>query len=224
MPAQSVNFRFTKRYEAKAKAFKRLPKIVDRVLVDNAKQCAASMVFNFQEGIRLNSFRLRPLQSGTVDRKEALEMERPRSPLYGLGLDHPDSLINALRVTTIEREGRRTSVRVSPSEHKHHPPVRRGESRRRRARRGEKTITLAKLLHIHEYGAFIKRGKGIIVLPPRPAVRLAWERTLKQIRARKTGEKLRAALLEAINYSKDERLKNMVRFTSRERKILDARD
>lgn len=211
-----IKFVFHAPFKRKLAAVKKAPKLAAEAQVASAKKAACQVVFNFQDGLRRNNFHLRPLKAETEARKRKLGMSLPHAPLYGLGLEDRDSYINGLVVRRY-RAGSRVRTVITPSRRLHHAPV------TQRGKRG-KRVPLALLLHVHEHGAFIKQGHGIVVLPPRPAVRLAWERTLRKLRERTRGAAMRAALAEYIKTSKEVRFRAMARFNEKERQILDQRD
>ena len=219
-----IKFRFNEGYEQKLSMIKRLPKLVAKATFDDGRKAAAQVIANFQDGIKMNNFHLRPLKPGTVKGKRRMQMTRPKVPLYGLGEENKDSYVNALFVAVHQGKTRTTYV-IGASSRKHHPPVRIARSGKRKLARSKasKQLPLSKLIRIHEHGAFIRHGKGVIIIPPRPAVRMAWERMLKQRRGKTKAVDMRKALAEAIQKSKTTRLREMSRFTARERKILDRR-
>jgi len=217
---QSVKFVLRARWTKKLQALHRAPKLANEAVLTGAQRAAAWTVIAYQEGLRQNSLRLRPLKPSTVKAKRRLGMKRPRSPLYGLGEDNRDSLANGLVVRNWKRGGR-TTVTITPSRRAHHARVRRGRKLRRAW--GDRRVPISLLIHVHEFGAFIRRGKGTIIIPPRPAVRTAFERALRKVRGTSRNKQMRAALAELINRSVDTRFRSMARFEQKEREILDRR-
>ncbi len=123
-----------------------------RVNQENAKM----FVKTFQDGIRTESFRLKPLKLSTIARKASRGLPQPETPLYGLGDESKDrSYINMFRIQEV-----RDGYLASPS----------------RAKHWSGNIQLRVLYMIHEFGATIKRGKTLIRIPPRPAVQKAYNR------------------------------------------------
>jgi len=208
-------FVFTASFARKKKAVHEAAKLAGAVQVANAKRAAASLVREFQEGLRNNDLRLRKLKPATVAAKTRKAMVLPRNPLYGLGDYDPDTLINAFYVREFK-----TQVRVVASKRKHHPAK---GHRSHHKGKGQKTIRIDELLFIHEHGATIQRGGRLTVLPPRPAVRLSFERAMRKLSKKTAAREMRKGLAEFIQKSKSARLREMTRFNTREKKILDSR-
>jgi hypothetical protein len=116
----------------------------------------------------MNNFGLQKLADWTIQRKMTQGMERPQVPLYGMGDDKKDdSYINGLRLRKLK-----DGYKVFFSRKKHWS--------------GE--LTLEDLYQIHENGAVFKKGETVIIIPPRPAFRKAFVRTLKQLKAQETAD------------------------------------
>jgi hypothetical protein len=152
--------------------------MMENTLLSATKRNAMGMVFNFQNGIRMNNFGLEKLKDGTIQRKSSQGMERPQVPLFGAGDDRKDdSYINGLRLRKLKN-----GYKVFFSKKKH----------------WSGTITLDVLHRIHEDGAVFKRGETVIIIPPRPAFRKAFIRTLKQLKAQETASEVKKVYADYI--------------------------
>jgi hypothetical protein len=117
-------------------------------------------------------------------------MERPDHPLYGLGFDDPDSLVNALEVSQVGPKG----WRLRPRNAWHHGRKAPGAPAHHR-------IKLRNLFDVHEFGATIKNafGKGIVVrIPPRPALRYAFRAFMDSKEKRARREEMKKAIRAAV--------------------------
>lgn len=190
-----IKMKFSDSYEAKKKRIQRLPILVEGYADNFSQKNANSLIENFQDGLRKNSFKLPPLKPETVRRKTAQGLPKPRVPLYGQG-DQEDekSYINMLRIRKLKN-----GYRVYPSWAKHHS--------------GD--IELRTLFWIHEKGAVIRQMRGgkivVIRIPPRPAFRKAYLRTLRQIRQRETSKDVRRAITRLINTGDKSGLVRLIR-------------
>jgi len=209
---KGFRFVFTNNFKAKLKAVSKAGELCVKAEVANANKAAVMVVQEFQQGIRNNRLGLRKLRPATVSAKRRQKMVLPSTPLYGLGDYHRDTLINSLYVRPYGGGHKKTTVAVMVSKRAHHHE---GKGKR---------IRLDALLWIHEHGAFIKRGGTIIALPPRPALRIAWERAIRKVRAQHRAPKMKAALTELLNHQREARLVEMQRYTVQERRILDRHD
>jgi hypothetical protein len=181
-----VKFKLSKTTAAVRKRIQRLPKLVEEFVDANLKMDAENMVANFKEGIEKNNFRLIPLKPATVRKKQRQGLPKPKTPLYGKGRGHKNSLINALGIRKVKN-----GYRVY----------------RRRAKHYKANMSLRKLLAIHEQGALVENGfgRGILIrIPARPVVRKAFERTLNQRAKREPTSKVRAAIRRLIRTGRED--------------------
>lgn len=163
----SVKF-FNKWYDLQ-KRIRFMPKIVERLANAKTHADAESMVKTFHDGIKQNSFHLKKLKDGTIQRKRYLGYKEPDIPLYGMGdAKKKNSYMNMLRIKKIKN-----GFRVFPGKEKH----------------WDSSLTLEALQKIHEHGIIIKRGNSLIRIPPRPAMSYAFKavhkgRTMKEVLSR----------------------------------------
>ena len=163
----------------------RLPKLIGTIAESYAKRNAETLVKMFHDGIKENKLGLTKLKPATISAKEKMALERPESPLYGVGdYDLRHSYSNMMR---IKKEKYKYTVYPS-GEYEH-------------AQRGKKKtggrIRLRDLLIIHEYGRTISNafGKGITVrLPPRPALRYSYTRLMAELRRKDPSKKVQKAM------------------------------
>ena len=159
-----------------------LPEVWWNFMMSETKRQACRMVVNFQEGIKKNNFQLERLKSATIDKKYDKAYPAPNRPLYGLG-ETDVAFLNMLRIRKLKY-----GWKVAPSWAKHR----------------ESNLPLRALLEIHEYGkSFVNAGGTVTRIPPRPAFRKAYERTLKQQRE-VSGPEVRKKLNEFIRTGKKE--------------------
>ena len=141
---------------------------------------------NFKEGIKTRAFGLKELTPGTIKRKQLLGQERPETPLYGMGDEKKrNSYINMLRIKNIKG-----GFMVSPSKNKHY----------------SRKIELNRLWAVHELGTTINlgerqsiktkvvRGKTIIRIPPRPALLMAFRKTMAMRNMKRDAKLIKVAL------------------------------
>ena len=146
----------------------RLPHIVEGIPEYRAKRLAKKTIQVFHDGIKRNRFALEPLKEATVSAKEAAGYDKPGTPLYALGDRGTDTYANMLEV--VKLEARRWVVQPREGYH---------EKRLKDGSIVHSNLTLKKLYEVHEFGASIDNGKTIIVIPPRPALHIAYRRVLK---------------------------------------------
>jgi len=182
-----IKVKYSNSFKAKQMRIKNLPKLKDDVFMSMTKRNARLFNKNFKEGIKQNSFKLEKLADGTIIRKRQLGMELPETPLYGKGDDRKkDSYINMLRIRKLKNGWK---ITISKQMH------------------WSKKIKLDYLYNIHEFGALIKRGNGIVRIPARPAYQKAYEMTLKQLaKLEPKGSGVKTAINQLINTGKQDLL------------------
>jgi DNA-binding cell septation regulator SpoVG len=165
-----------------------VPRIATPMIMSKLKADALGLVRNFHEGIKNRSFNLIKLEDGTIARKKADGMERPTTPLYGLGDEKKkNSYINMLRIRQLKN-----GWRVQPSIGKHHAA----------------DITLRLLYFVHEFGTIITGRNGALIrIPPRPALYRAYRRTLMDKAAKERSKVVKAAIARYIREGKDASIK-----------------
>jgi len=213
---------FSNTYNAKRKRIRNIPKIMATVASSSGKRKAAQVILNFQQGIKTNRFGLRPLKPRTISRKIHFQFTKPKVPLYGLGDLDQNSLINSLGVT-VSKMGSKKVFLIGARKGFHHYPVTISKSGERRFNKNAKRLPLRVLLKVHELGKVIRNGKAIIVIPPRPAIHMAYERTLRQMRAdvREQSPEVKKAITQYIMKSKQDRLNNLQKMSAAERKAIE---
>lgn len=149
-------------YRGMMKRISNLPQYSVNVVEAGAKKHAINVIKEFQNGIKNNTLGLDKLADLTVSRKKSAGMTKPQNPLYGEGMNKDNTYYYALRIKAV-KQGR---VQVVGRQAKH----------------WKADLTLAHLLAIHEYGVTIitKTGQAIIV-PPRPALKNAFEKVMKKL-------------------------------------------
>jgi|GEM_PF-5753709 len=176
-----VKVNYSRRWDSVKKRINRIPKIAFPIMRAFVKTDALSMIKEFHDGIKKKAFGLEKLASGTVKRKRSLGMERPSTPLYGLGDEKKkNSYVNMLRMKKIKN-----GYNVYASNRKHYGG----------------NIKLNDLLEVHENGTIIKRGNNLIRIPPRPAFLMAYKNVLKKRikRLKTTGRELKEAIIGYVN-------------------------
>ena len=176
----------------------RLPRLIGLAAESYAKRNAKQLVREFHDGIKERKFGLVKLRPATITAKERMALERPSSPLYGVGdYDEKHSYANMMK---IKRE--KYKYTVYPSGEYEHKKRGRGK--------GGPRIRLRDLLAVHEYGRTIPNafGKSISVrLPPRPALRYAYTRLMKDIKKRDPSAKVRLAVVKYLRTADELALK-----------------
>lgn len=128
-----------------------LKKLMPEIVSGATKKNAVKFCKSFQKWIKNNELGLEQLKDETVTRKMSAGMKNPKSPLYGAGdKEKPNSYSSMMRLRKIKG-----GWKVFPSKKKH----------------WSGDITLDHLFNIHEFGCKIKRGKTIIQIPERPALK-----------------------------------------------------
>ncbi|MCK5603984.1 hypothetical protein KAR91_19005, partial [Candidatus Pacearchaeota archaeon] len=90
--------------------------MIDETVGTYSKRDALTMMKNFHDGIKQNSFRLEKLADSTIKRKRAMAMIKPNVPLYGKGdAKKKTSFANMLRVRKLK-----SGYTVFASKAKHH--------------------------------------------------------------------------------------------------------
>jgi hypothetical protein len=175
------------KFSNKIKAIKyrvdRLPKMVERKMDSKTKKYAERFIEIFQFGIQSKAFHLEPLAQVTIEEKERKQYSQPTTPLFGLGDEGPNTLLNTFAIRKVKN-----GWRVYPRKAKHH----------------EADMTLEELQNFHENGALIGLPGGkIIRIPPRPARRLAYETLLRAIYREDPTKEMREAISGLINEGKE---------------------
>lgn len=186
-----MSVKFSNTYKAKVARIKKIPEIADNVILSVRKTDANNMVKNFRNGIKNNSLGLIPLADSTISTKKFKGLSKPSTPLYGYGKSKtPNSLFDALYVRTLKN-----GYKVVMSTRKHH----------------EANMSLKKLLLIHENGVKIKRGNGVIIIPPRHPFLKAYQKTLIGIKNNKkeTSRYVKKAIMDYVKYGKTDVIKQM---------------
>lgn len=195
----SLQIKFSTNYWAKLKRIQRLPKFFNDYMDTSSKKDAYGVIDEYRNGIKYNSFKLRPLKPATIEAKERKGFSKPSTPLYGLGEDSANSLINAFLVRNLKK-----GYRVAPRNAIHHTS----------------SLKLKDLWNVHEFGITIRTKNAVIPIPARPAFFLAYKRYLIKKKKLEPTEKVRRAMVLFINTGKDE----FFRRTSVERNNLKKYD
>lgn len=156
--------------------FPRLPKECREVFSAALKRDALRTMRNFKVGIKRNELGLRSLKPETEARKAAEGLKKPTFPLYGHGDEFErTSYMNMLRI-----KERKQGFVVSPSSEEHHSG----------------SMALKDLWDVHEHGTIIKgRGGALIRIPPRPALRKAFNQAMKDRNMRESEKIIKAAIV-----------------------------
>jgi hypothetical protein len=172
----AVQVKFSKEFEAVRSRIRRLPQLGVGLMEAGARSMCLAVRDRYQQGLEQADLRLRPLRPTTVASKGARGLEAPEIPLYGMGMEEPHALINAMEVVKVAEH--RWALR--PRDAWHHGKGEPGDAPRHR-------IRLRELHDVHEYGATIANGFGrgvLIRIPPRPALRYAYRRVARGIARR----------------------------------------
>ena len=159
-----LKIKFSNTYDSKIKRIKALPVKTESVMFSIVKHYCLSVIKNFHDGIKDMTFGLRELSDKTIVRKRRRGFSIPQAPIYAAGDDQEDdSYVNMLRIRKIDGFGKK-GFQVYPSKKKH----------------WESKLRLDELLDIHEKGRTITTKSGTTFrIPPRPALRKAYEKTLR---------------------------------------------
>lgn len=165
-----VKVKYSNNYLKKLSRLRNLSKEAMAMLKAPLKRDALLTMKNFKEGIKNRSFGLKKLEDGTIRRKQLLGMERPDTPLFGKGDEQKrNSYINMLRIKHVKG-----GYMVTPAKTKH----------------WSRKIELNRLWKVHELGTTIAlgarqsiktkqtRGNTLIRIPPRPALLMAYRKTM----------------------------------------------
>ena len=148
--------------DAVRKRIRALPRKVEEMALMVRQRDADAMILAWRSGMVNRTFRLTPLKPATVDAKRRKGYAMPSVPLYGLGMEGPWTYIKALRKYRVTGGW---EVRVPAS--RHH----------------SSSLTLDKLLEVHEYGAVIRsKGGRTFRIPPRPLFTKAYEYVTRNIK------------------------------------------
>lgn len=170
--------KYSENYRAIKSRIRRLPKLVENMLISQTKKDAEGVRADFQEGIRKNNFRLEKLKPETIKRKRSQGMGKPATPLFGLGDGSDRSLINALDL----KKGKKGWI-LKASKRLHH----------------SRKIKLDYLLAIHEGGAtFVHPNGALIRIPPRPVLMKAYQRYLRRKKKGEPAKEVKKAMLDYI--------------------------
>lgn len=181
-----ASLKYSNSYLAKLRRIKNLPKEAMSMFKATLHRNALLTMKNFKVGITTRSFGLQKLKNGTIKRKKGSGMERPDTPLYGVGDEQKrNSYINMLRIKNIKG-----GYMVSPAKTKH----------------WSRKIDLYRLWRVHELGTTINlgartsikthiaRGKTLIRIPPRPALLMAFRKTMNNRNIKRDARILKNAL------------------------------
>jgi hypothetical protein len=195
-----VNQRLSINKTAIARRIANLPKMVTDAIESCAKGQAQALRSEFHDGIKENLFGLAPIKEATISRKEAMGFDRPESPLYGLGDEAEDTYANMMEV--FRDEGVKKYV-VRPRDGFH--MVQKADGSIVRSK-----FKLKDLFAVHEYGCSISNGfgKGIpIRIPPRPAMRYAYNALMAKLKERDPAKELRQAIASYVREDNKRALK-----------------
>ena len=174
-----------------ASRIRRLPKMATDLIEASAKHDAEALVKTFHDGIKGRKLGLLPLKDATISRKEAMGLDRPESPLYGLGDDFIEGTYSNMMEVTRDQSARRFVVRPKDGYHYRLVAKKDGQGVVR------DKIKLRDLFIVHEYGTTISNGfgRGILIrIPPRPAFRYAYDKLMDQKRRRDPAKEVRKAI------------------------------
>lgn len=152
-----MKVKYSDNYKAKMSRIRRLPELMNDVMMGALKKDARGLINEFQQGIINNDLSLEPLKPETISGKRTAGYKKPENPLYGKGEQEKDkSYQNMLRIRKLKGGWK---VYVSKAMH------------------WSGKISLKDLFTVHEYGTKVVRKDGtIIIIPPRPVFLLAYRR------------------------------------------------
>jgi hypothetical protein len=180
---------FSSNWTAVRQRIRRLPRLVEGVADAQRKRDAHELVTLWRSGIRDRKLHLLPLVPATIRKKIWSDYAKPRTPLYGLGLDGPRTYIKGMRVFKTKN-----GYRVQMIDGKHH----------------KSNLTLKSLFIVHEYGTTInKKNGGTFRIPSRPAMQRSYEALLRSIARRDPQEELVKATEEFIRTGREELAKKV---------------
>jgi hypothetical protein len=171
------------KYYAKINRMKRIPQKINDTMIYYNQYLALRTIKNFHDGIKKMSFGLERLKDNTIKRKMREGMAIPDAPLYGKGDEKKDnSYVNMLRLKKIDIQGR-NGYKVFPSVKKH----------------WKANLPLNVLLRVHELGTIINNHGKLIRIPARPALEMAYEKTLTERKKLEPSRMVKKAILDYIN-------------------------
>ena len=173
----SLKVNLSKKPAAILKRMKALPQLVDGALRGTRKLDAIGFIKTFQDGLKENSFGLASLDPKTIERKNKLGYDNPNSPLYGKGDREKNSYYNMWVIF---------------------PTANGYVVRPRNAKHWKSDLKLKDLFAVHEFGRTIQIGDRIIVLKPRPAGKIAFDKYLKTVSKKDTSQKVKRAITKYI--------------------------
>jgi hypothetical protein len=171
--------------DKKIKRLNNLKGFYRRMMMGYNKKDSIRMIVNFQTGIRGQSLGLKRLTEFTVKDKSRMGLSRPDVPLYGMGDDLKDTLINSLRIKKTKN-----GFKVYASDNLHHEETNESQTLA--------NLPMSALLTIHEHGCtipvtkkqrwflafkkglFLKATTQYITIPPRPAFKKAGIKTRRE--------------------------------------------
>lgn len=199
----TIKATFSDKYKAKRARIRRLPTLANGSVSGLTKRDLIGINKDFHDGIKFDTFRLERLVEITIGQKMRKGYSNPTTPLYGAGdSESPVSYANMMRIT---KKSNKSWV-LEPSTEMHHSGK----------------ITLDFLFKIHEHGCTVQQttssGETIMILiPPRPALLLAYRRYL--IRKRKDkkerSKEVKQAITAYINDANQSKLKAMKKWESK---------
>jgi hypothetical protein len=165
-----MNVKYSERFSNIEQKLRDMPKRTQRSLKSVYRKNANEFIKVFKDGVRSETFNLKKLKVGTIQRKASAGFPQPETPLYGLGDMMKDrSYINMFRIREVIN-----GYLVQPSIAKH----------------WSGKISLRNLFLVHEFGATIKRGKSLVRIPARPAVKKAYTRFLRSDFAKQSKQRV----------------------------------
>ena len=189
-----IALKYSDSYAAKMARIKRLPVYYDKAMHGQRKKDGIELIKIFHDGIKENELYLNALAEKTIKGKLKKGYERPGSPLYGKGdKEHKKSYSNMLRLGKL-----RNGWKVFASWGMH----------------WSGKIKLRDLLKIHEEGATIKRGEGLIKIPPRPAFWRSYRKLMDKIQTdqKEQSKEVKSAINEYINKGELTRFNKMMKY------------
>ena len=178
---------FSNSMKAIQKRIKNLPTIALHAVNTIYKKDAVGFIVEFEKGLNSRSFGLTPLKPKTIEKKKKLGLKKPKTELIGRGKDDIDSYINLFRIRKAKNGN---GWIVTPREDSHYSGV-----------------EFKKMFFIHEYGATIEytneKGNQVLIrIPPRPAMRKAFNRYLRRYGKKDTIKQVKKAIAQIIKDGK----------------------
>lgn len=178
-----------------ASRIRRLPKMATDLIEASAQHDAEALVETFHDGIKEGKLGLLPLKDATISRKEAMGLDKPESPLYGLGDDFIQGTYSNMMEVVKDQSARKFIVKPREGYHYRLVENKNGQSIVR------DKIKLKDLFIVHEYGTTIANGfgRGILIrIPPRPAFRTAYDKIMDRKRRADPAKKVRKAIMDYV--------------------------